>query len=61
MAISFVGLVKWSLDLFIYLLQEAFNLYYEIKHKAQDGEPDCEKNREWIHDYSKPTSPRLTH
>ena len=48
MAISFMGLVKWSLDLCVYILQELFRIYYAIKHKEQEGTPGKEKDRDWI-------------
>ncbi|KAF2430482.1 hypothetical protein EJ08DRAFT_235033 [Tothia fuscella] len=51
LALSYVGLVRWSLDLFIYLLQEMFRFYYEIKHKAAEGQAGLEEDREWIHNY----------
>lgn len=52
MAMSFVGLVRWSLDLFIYLLQEIFRIYYAIKHKEREGQTGLEKDQDWIHNYS---------
>jgi mediator of RNA polymerase II transcription subunit 16 len=48
MAISFLGLVKWSLDLCVYLLQEIFSLYYTIKHETHAGRPDRATNLPWI-------------
>jgi hypothetical protein len=53
MAISFVGLVRWSLDLFIYLLQEIFNLNFALKQETHAKRPGREKDRDWIHEYSK--------
>jgi len=52
MAVSFVGLVKWSLDFFIYLLQEMFRMYYAIKRKSKGGAADLATDQDWIHEYS---------
>jgi hypothetical protein len=48
MAVSLVGLVKWSLDICIYLLQELFRISDLVKHAAYDSNPGKEKDREWL-------------
>jgi len=51
MAISLVGLVKWSLDICVYLLQELFRLHDKIRHATHDGSPNKEKDLAWIQNY----------
>ncbi|KAF2401203.1 hypothetical protein EJ06DRAFT_581391 [Trichodelitschia bisporula] len=51
MAITLIGLVKWSLDFLIYLLQEILRLHYEIKLQEREGNPGMEKDGVWIQNY----------
>lgn len=48
MAISMVGLVKWSLDLFVYIVQELMGLFFALKHEAVDRSGDLDWIQEWI-------------
>ena len=38
MAISLAGLIKWSLDLLVYCLQDIFDMVYDLKGKENDKE-----------------------
>ncbi|TID21520.1 mediator of rna polymerase ii transcription subunit 16 [Venturia nashicola] len=48
MAMSLVGLVKWSLDICVYLLQELFALHNKIRHATREGDLNKEKDLAWI-------------
>lgn len=60
MAISIVGLVKWSLDLCVYLLQELLALHYHLKHEDASGKPGLASDLKYIQAYTlKHHSPAL--
>lgn len=48
MALSLVGLVKWSLDICVYLLQELFAIHDKIRHATRIGDLNKEKDLAWI-------------
>jgi mediator of RNA polymerase II transcription subunit 16 len=48
MAISIVGLIKWSLDLLVYILQELLSLHYSLLHTRHSTNTDSAPSLAWI-------------
>jgi hypothetical protein len=48
MAISIVGLIKWSLDLLVYILQELLSIHYALLHAKHDTGTDHSTDLSWI-------------
>ncbi|QDS74407.1 hypothetical protein FKW77_005772 [Venturia effusa] len=51
MAVSLVGLVRWSLDICVYILQELFAVHDKLRHAIRQGELDKEKDISWIQEH----------
>jgi hypothetical protein len=58
MALSLLGLIKWSLDLLVYCLQDIFDMVHELKGKENDREAiqAWSKSQKWRFTQSYPDS-----